>query len=273
LITTTLPLKLPPRKFQAMRRLFTSKLALVAVLALALVAGAVAVAVSGGSSSKPRTVTILGSAHVVSAHRARAAARSLQGRTRSEHRRSGRNLVRAAARYLGLTVRQLRSELRSGKSLAQIARETPGKSEAGLVQAVLAAQRSALAAASERLSTHVKVQVQTPGGPVAQARLLSLRRAARTYLGLSSAQLLRDEHAGESLAQIARSTPGKSEAGLIEALVASRKQELEAAVRAGVLGASAEKARLAALQQRMTAYVHRVARVRGGRSTSGSAAS
>jgi phage I-like protein len=45
----------------------------------------------------------------------------------------------AAAQYLGLTPATLRSELESGKSLAQIASTTPGKTVAGLQAAILAA--------------------------------------------------------------------------------------------------------------------------------------
>jgi len=49
----------------------------------------------------------------------------------------------AAASYLGLTVAQLRSELESGKTLAQVA-VAQGKSVAGLKQALLADARSHL---------------------------------------------------------------------------------------------------------------------------------
>ena len=45
-------------------------------------------------------------------------------------------LVSAAASYLGLTTAQLQEQLHSGKSLAQIAAATPGKSEAGLIAAI-----------------------------------------------------------------------------------------------------------------------------------------
>jgi hypothetical protein len=50
----------------------------------------------------------------------------------------------AAAQYLGLTETTLRSDLRSGESLAQIASSTPGKSVAGLTAAIIAAETTRL---------------------------------------------------------------------------------------------------------------------------------
>ncbi len=52
--------------------------------------------------------------------------------------------VTAAAQYLGVTETALRGDLRSGKSLAEIAGSTPGKSVAGLKAAVIAAVRARL---------------------------------------------------------------------------------------------------------------------------------
>jgi len=50
----------------------------------------------------------------------------------------------AVAGYLGLSRTTLRSELQSGKSLAQIAASTPGKSVAGLKAAIVAAGKARL---------------------------------------------------------------------------------------------------------------------------------
>jgi ribosomal protein L10 len=55
--------------------------------------------------------------------------------------------VNAAAGYLGVTPGQLRAELKSGRTLAQIANATPGKSADGLVQALVAAAKARLDAA------------------------------------------------------------------------------------------------------------------------------
>jgi hypothetical protein len=53
----------------------------------------------------------------------------------------------AAARYLGVTPEQILSERRSGRSLAQIANTTSGKSAAGLIEALVSARKANLVAA------------------------------------------------------------------------------------------------------------------------------
>jgi hypothetical protein len=82
-----------------------------------------------------------------------------------------------AARYLGMPKATLRSELASGKSLAQIAGSTPGKSVDGLKAAIVSAQKARLANAvsngwitsaqeQERLanlSSRVDALLQHPG--------------------------------------------------------------------------------------------------------------
>jgi hypothetical protein len=54
----------------------------------------------------------------------------------------------SAATYLGLTEAELRSSLGSGKSLADVAKATDGKSVDGLVAAIVAAEKKQLAAAA-----------------------------------------------------------------------------------------------------------------------------
>jgi hypothetical protein len=53
----------------------------------------------------------------------------------------------AAATYLGITTDVLKSDLQSGKTLAQIADATTGKSATGLIQALVASEQSKLDAA------------------------------------------------------------------------------------------------------------------------------
>ena len=89
---------------------------------------------------------------------------------------------------------------------------------------------------------------------------------ARTYLGVSVEQLRSDRHAGETLAQIANATAGKSEAGLIEALVSARKERLTAAVAAGALTVAEEQKHAAKIAEHVRAFVERVpARARNRR--------
>jgi hypothetical protein len=75
------------------------------------------------------------------------------GVKRALQHRGGVRLFRAAADYLGLSPQALRDELRSGKSLAQIA-TAQGKSVDGLEQTILSVVKTRLdeAVAAGRLS-------------------------------------------------------------------------------------------------------------------------
>ncbi len=53
----------------------------------------------------------------------------------------------ASARYLGISPAQLRAELQAGRSLAQIADATPGKSASGLIDARVSSREAAIKAA------------------------------------------------------------------------------------------------------------------------------
>jgi hypothetical protein len=232
-----------------MKRLTPRKLALLA-LVLALAAGAAAALAAGGSGGKGATQTHNGAAKALS---------DVQLPHRHAHR-SLRPTLGAAASYLGSTVAKLRSDLRTGKSLAQIAKETPGKSEAGLIAAVEQVRQKKITKAQQRLDGRVSTQVRIPGGPRAGRHIFSLREDARTYLGLSVSKLHGEERAGRSLARIASEMPGKSEAGLETAIFNARRQQLETAVKAGAMTAASESASLAHLQRRIHAYVDRVLR-------------
>jgi hypothetical protein len=67
-------------------------------------------------------------------------------RTRSRAARTP--ALAAAARYLGISHARLRSELRSGRTLAQIAAATPGRSTGGLIDAIVAQRRARIEAAA-----------------------------------------------------------------------------------------------------------------------------
>jgi hypothetical protein len=62
------------------------------------------------------------------------------------HRFAGRGLGGhgVAAQYLGISAATLRSDLQAGKSLAQIASSTPGKSVEGLKAAIVSAEKTRL---------------------------------------------------------------------------------------------------------------------------------
>jgi hypothetical protein len=174
------------------------------------------------------------------------------------HRGSARGgALVSAAGYLGVSPAQLRSELRSGRSLAEIANATSGRSSAGLIEALEAAQREKLAAAAVNLTTRVTAEVDRVG-----ERGGTLRTAAR-YLGVSAAQLRAERRSGQTLAQIARATSGRSQAGLIEALVAARKAALASEVAAGTITQAKSSEVLPDLVSRVTAQVNRAPRKHG----------
>ena len=166
---------------------------------------------------------------------------------------SARAELLAAATYLGVDVSRLQAELKGGRSLAEVAAKTPGKTEAGLIAAI--ARRRA-GKPSKRVERRVGAQVRAHGVSSLQP-LLSLREDAREYLGLSVAQLRRHAKGGKTLAQIAAEIPGHSEAGMIDAIFGARERQLEAAVKAGRLRPDVERLTLLHLRDRVRTYVRR----------------
>ena len=83
-----------------------------------------------------------------------------------------------------------------------------------------------------------------------------LGNAVTTYLGLSRTTIKADLAAGQTLAQIANATPGKSAAGLVGAIMTAFKTKLDAAVGAGKLASTTESTILAHLNTSVTAVVN-----------------
>jgi hypothetical protein len=216
----------------AMTRRLKRRLALaVAVAAIAAGGAIAAVSATGQGTSQP------GATHVAN--------------------QRVKRLLSAAAAYLDIPATRVRNELQSGKTIAQIANDTPGKSEAGLIQALTVARKAKLAKATANVSKQVSSEVNRPLLGAGVKRAGRGAGAARRYLGLSSAQIRSDLLSGQTLAQIANDTPGKSETGLIEAIVATKTQRLEAALSAGRLNKASESARFARLAARVKAAVNR----------------
>src|SRR5919197_2612104 len=207
-----------------------TQLALVLFGLAALALGGTAIAAKGSSSSG-------------NGARAAAAAR--------DHCHGHGDDFAVAASYLGLTLDQLRRELESGRTLAQIANATSGKSADGLIAALVAAEKQELA---DAVSSGKLTQAQADaisatlqqrftdlvngtfpkGGHGFGFRIAGLDAAA-TYLGLTEDQLRTQLESGKTLAQIANATNGKSADGLIAALVADAKKQIAAAVSTGTL--------------------------------------
>lgn len=180
-----------------------------------------------------------------------------------------RGLLPVAAAYLDLTPVALRGELRSGKSLAQVA-TAKGKSVDGLESALLSALRSKVEAAkaagkldatrADRLLQRAPQLVErlvngTPRAHMQRARGArgGLLKAAGTYLGMTPQQLVTELRSGKSLAQVA-TAKSKSVDGLKQALLAALKQKVDAAVDAGRLDA----ARAQKLLERAPAHIERL---------------
>ncbi|HUA12595.1 MAG TPA: hypothetical protein VMA83_11395 [Solirubrobacteraceae bacterium] len=143
-----------------------------------------------------------------------------------------------AAGYLGISRAQLRHELAKGRSLAQIA-ESKGRTPKSLAEAILKVHLKRLEAevksgaiSQAQLETrmasqrrHVEIRLERAGS-VAVSVVTS---AAEHYLHMSEARLRAERAKGLSLAQIAASVPGRSAAGLIDAVVAAEQARLRAA--------------------------------------------
>jgi hypothetical protein len=177
----------------------------------------------------------------------------------------------AIASYLGLTKAQLRAELRSGKTLAQIAL-AQGKTVAGLEDAIYADVQAHLDQAvsngrltstqEQTLLTQLKAHLDDivnhafPAAGAPHAKRPAFVGAVATYLGLTPAQLRDQLRSGMSLAQIA-AAQGKSVDGLKAAILAGAKARLDKAVAAGKLTAARETTLLAQLSAHLDQLVDR----------------
>ena len=147
------------------------------------------------------------------------------------------SLSTAAATYIGITEAQLRTELGTDKSLADVA-IAHGKTRDGLIAALTAAQRQSIAALVDQKGLGARPKPgpgfgrgpgNAPGDPFA---------AAATYLGITTADLRTKVVSGQTLAQIANATPGKNRDALVAALVADSTAKIDAAQQAGKITAA-----------------------------------
>jgi ribosomal protein S20 len=149
----------------------------------------------------------------------------------------------AAATYIGITEAQLRAELGTDKSLADVA-VAHGKTRDGLIAALTAAQQQDIATLVDQKGIGARPNPANgfgpgPGfgrGPGDRVTGDSLAAAA-TYLGMSEADLQTKVRAGQTLAQIANATAGKSRDGLFNALVVDATAKIDAAQKAGTITA------------------------------------
>jgi hypothetical protein len=148
----------------------------------------------------------------------------------------------AAARYIGITEAQLRTELGTDKSLADVA-VAHGKTRDGLIAALTAAQQQDIATLVDQKGIGARPKPANGYGPGpggfgrgpggGNVIIGDTDAAAATYLGTTEADLETKLRAGQSLAQIANATAGKSRDGLVNALVADATAKIDAAQTAG----------------------------------------
>jgi hypothetical protein len=117
-----------------------SKIGALAVVAVALVVAGGAFAAGKHHGSKTATATGLSIGSFVSSATAKTTKDGGSGRGPSDE-------LAAAATYLDLSQADLQTGLQSGKTLAQVADATSGKSAAGLIDALVTAEKTELKAA------------------------------------------------------------------------------------------------------------------------------
>ena len=182
----------------------------------------------------------------------------------------------AIASYLGLSEGELRTELESGRSLAQIA-SAQGKSVSGLEDVIYADAKTHLeqAVAAGKLTAdqeqamlaelkaHLDDMVNGKGPQVTVKGVAvgPVGDAAASYLGLTPAELRQRLESGKTLAQVAADR-GKSVEGLKATIVAGAKTELDAAVAAGKITAAQEQEMLNELKSHIDELVNGVGLVR-----------
>jgi hypothetical protein len=181
--------------------------------------------------------------------------RRIHARHGGVHRLHQRDLT-AAAGYLAISTEQLEHELSSSGSLAQVA-QAHGKPTQGLIDAIVAARRAGLAKAAARLPSRVGAEVNGPARLPRAAAGGRLGIAAAAYLGIAPSQLRAKLRSGRTLAQIAAATPGKSSAGLRDALVSAKKARLAHGVATGKITRARAARSEQRLDKRMSALLQR----------------
>jgi polyhydroxyalkanoate synthesis regulator phasin len=186
-----------------------------------------------------------------------------------------------SAKYLGLTAGDLKTKL-PGTNLGAIADATTGKNKAGLLatlqNAVNAAIDKALAEtkitadqaakgkadAPAQIKKFVEQNYPQPRAPKTNTRALSVTgfigdiyTAARDYLGLSQADLLKALREGKTLGEIAPTIAGKNRVDLVSAISNTANAKIDKAVTDGKLTAEQAAALKAQVGPAVTALVDR----------------
>jgi hypothetical protein len=186
-----------------------------------LTAGMIALGLSGGVAM---------ASYVPQVGNALAAVMSDQATNTENNAGAHADYLSAAATYIGITADELRTELGTDKSLADVA-IAHGKTRDGLIQALVAADQTRITSLVDQKGIGAQ---RGPGGRGVIGDQLTV---AATYLGTTTDDLRTKMQSGQTLAQIAAATPGKSRDGLIAALTTDAKAKVAAAQSAGTITA------------------------------------
>jgi hypothetical protein len=153
----------------------------------------------------------------------------------------GADLITTAATYIGITAADLKTQLASGKSLADIA-VANGKTRDGLIAALVAAEQQSISTFVDQKGNAFPAGPGMPGGPGGRFGFGVVMTGdpvatAATFLGTTTADLRTKMEAGQTLTQIATAA-GKTRDQLVQALVADATTKIEAAKTAGTITAA-----------------------------------
>jgi hypothetical protein len=159
------------------------------------------------------------------------------------------DFMSAAATYIGITEDQLRTELGTDKSLADVA-VAHGKTRDGLIQALVTASQTSISTLVDQKGVGAQ-----RGGPGDRGVIGDQLSVAATYLGTTTDDLRTKMQAGQTLAQIAAATSGKSRDGLVAALTSDAQAKIAAAQSAGTITADQATQLTNDLADRITRFV------------------
>jgi hypothetical protein len=185
----------------------------------------------------------------------------------------GADILTPASAFLGIPVTTLETDLAGGKTLAQEA-VAKGKTAADLITALVAnekavlggdvaagwitadQQTAVLTGLTSQITDLVNSGPRVPptGGGQANGPL----QTASTYLGISVSDLQADLKAGKTLASLI--TGSQTVAGLVAAIEAPAKTDLDAAVTAGKITAAQETTILTDMTTHLTDFVNGTAK-------------
>lgn len=162
------------------------------------------------------------------------------------------NSLATAATYIGITEAELRTELQTGKTLAEVA-VARGKTRDGLIAALAAEATKQITTAVDQPGTTFTDRGGR-GGHGGGRVISNDIAAAAAYIGTSEADLRTKLQAGQTLTQIATAA-GKTRDGLIAAMVADGNAKIDAAVAAGTITSAQAAEKKASLAAHVTAEV------------------